>query len=185
MGNIKNERSNFILIGEAFMKSSENDSHTPSSLIKSFSLWNFILAGVLAPLTCYFIVFFFTSVVDFISREQWPHLPVIWPPAIYTGGIIGGTVGGFLVIWETRQKLDSNSPLEHAQLFTQDLLYLGLLAILTYILEILSESIILQALLFIFEIACFIVIGRNISRLTLKISTTSENSNNLKEDSEL
>lgn len=167
------------------MNLTDEDDHASNFLSTNISPWNFFLAVLLAPLTSYFIVVFFTSVLDLISREQWPIYTVIWPPAIYFGGITGGTVGGFLAFWEIRQNSDSNNSLIEARLFTQELLYLGLLTILTYILEILSESIILQTFLFILEIAFFIVIGRNISKLTLKFSISSENSKDTEEDSEL
>lgn len=142
----------------------------------SQQIQNITLASTLAPLTNFFIVLFFISVVDIISREQWSLL-IIWPPALYVGGIIGGILGGLLAYWEIRIVLSKDSSLKPVTLFSSDIFYLGLLIILTYVLEILSESVILQGLLFILEIAFFTVIGRYINRVIVSISEMSENTN--------
>ncbi|MFX1282019.1 MAG: hypothetical protein ACFFB5_00125 [Promethearchaeota archaeon] len=173
------------------MKSNPEDPNTPSSLSESNNPWNIIIGVVLAPLSSFLIVFCFTTVINFIHNidinvlNEFPFLmpyiksqtAIIWPIAIYAGGIIGGIIGGLLAYWEITMKLRKNSPLKPVPLFSSDIFYLGLLIILTYVLELLSESVILQGLLFILEIALFTVIGRYISRMAVSISETSVNSN--------
>ncbi|UCG90206.1 MAG: hypothetical protein JSU57_00330 [Candidatus Heimdallarchaeota archaeon] len=172
------------------MKSNTEDPISPSSLSESSFPWNLVLAVVFAPLSCFLIVFCFTSIADFIHNidinllDEFPFIvpyiksqtPIIWPPALYFGGIIGGIIGGLLAYWEIRTELSKNSSLKPVPLFSSDIFYLGLLTLLIYVLEILSESIILQGLLFILEIAFFTVIGRYISRLTVSVSETSTES---------
>ncbi len=181
------------------MKSNTEDPNTPSNLSEANSPWNIVLAVVLAPLSCYIIVFCFTSLAEFIHNvdinliDGFPFIdlyvksqtPIIWPPALYLGGIIGGIIGGLVVYWEIKIKMSKNNPLRPVKLFSTDIFYLGLLIILTYILELLSESIILQGLLFILEIAFFTFIGRYISRLTVSTSETPEDPSILDKDSEL
>ena len=109
---------------------------------------------------------------------------IIWPPALFVGGTLGGGIGGIVASWEIRAAINENSAITPFQLFPPDLFYLSLLVLLTYVLEMISESIIFQILLFVLEIAWFVVIGRNISKLVLKVSETTENSDIQETDSE-
>lgn len=144
-----------------------------SQLSEEYSLWNLGQVTVMASLSSFLIVLAFTTVVSLISRELWSEM-IIWPPALFVGGALGGGIGGILASWEIRTAINEDSPITPAQLFPPDLFYLSLLVLLTYVLEMLSESIFLQILLFILEIAWFVVIGRNISKFALKITETPE-----------
>lgn len=156
------------------MEPNTEELQSPSQKSEDISLWDLILAVVLAPLSSFCIVIFFTSAIQFIAQEQWPHVPIIWPPVLYLGGIVGGTIGGLIAYVEIRSIVNQNHPLNPVQLFSSDLFYLSLLILLTYVLELLSENLVLQGLLFILEIAFFVIIGRNISRKSLEILTVTE-----------
>ncbi|MFX0015409.1 MAG: hypothetical protein ACFE98_12530 [Candidatus Hermodarchaeota archaeon] len=155
------------------MKTADGQNNS-SSDSEDISPWQITLAIVLAPFTSAVLVIFATEVIDLISQEQWANVPIIWPPLLYIGGIVGGTIGGFVALMELRSVQYKNSALRPTKLFSPDIFYLGLLITLTFMLEMLSESELLQGLLFILEVLFFIVIGRNISRKSLEISSTSE-----------
>ena len=166
------------------MKNNAEELSSPTTPSKSIFPWNLAIAIVLAPLSSFLIVSFFTIAINVISRELWSSSSIIWPQLIYVGGIIGGTIGGIVVYWEIRIAQSKNSSLSPVQLFPPDLFYLGLLFTLTYVLEMLSESLILQGFLFLLEIAWFVVIGRNISKKTLETSEKTEDSDIQNTDSE-
>ncbi|MHA2244666.1 MAG: hypothetical protein ACXADY_06820 [Candidatus Hodarchaeales archaeon] len=166
------------------MKTNAEELNNPKTPSESISPWNLAIAIVSAPLSSFLIVSFFTLGLNVISQEQWPSSTIFWPQLIYVGGIIGGTIGGSVVYWETRIIKSKNSSLSPAQLFSPDLFYLGLLFTLTYVLEMLSENLVLQGILFILEIAWFAVIGRNISKKILEIQEKIEDSDIQNKDSE-
>ncbi|UCE13722.1 MAG: hypothetical protein JSV04_00770 [Candidatus Heimdallarchaeota archaeon] len=155
------------------MNSDNEESQPQHQLLKDYSLWNLGLATAIASLSSFLIVLAFTTALSFISRELWTEM-IIWPPALFIGGGVGGGIGGILASWEIRTAINEKSKITPFQLFPPDLFYLSILVLLTYVLEMLSESLILQILLFVLEIALFIVIGRNISKLTLNVSETIE-----------
>jgi hypothetical protein len=84
------------------------------------------------------------------------------------GGIVGGIIGAIMVygeIWLAKdKKIEATAP----QIMSPDLFYIGGLALIVYFLEILSESIILQGILFILEIGWFSILCWNISKTVLE-----------------
>ncbi|MHA2227507.1 MAG: hypothetical protein ACXAC8_19980 [Candidatus Hodarchaeales archaeon] len=155
------------------METDKQEHQSSSEQLKNIPNWSVAIALLLAPLTSYLIVSGFVILITIISNEQWP-LTIIWPPALYEGGIIGGFIGGLLTFWELRKAIDNNKPLLPGKLFPSDLFYLGMLVLLTYVLEFLSESLIIQGIFFLLEIAFFTVIGRNISKIMLRTTETKE-----------
>lgn len=160
------------------MKTDNINPNESSKSSEEISLGNLVLAIILAPLTSICIVLFITNGIQFIAQEQWSGIPILWPPVLYLGGIVGGTIGGIVTLIEIRSIINQNQPLSPVQLFSSDFFYLTLLLLLTYLLELLSENLIFQGMLFILEIAFFIVIGRNISRKSLEIMTITEDAEN-------
>ena len=141
---------------------------------------------LVALISSVIIIIFITSAIAFIARDNWPDNVIIWPPLLYTGAMLGGLMGGIVVCWEIWMNYSTNRPISNLKLLSSDLLYITALIILTYVLEFLSESFILQGIFFILEIAIFIVIGRNISKYTMEktndrgktIEQASESENN-------
>jgi hypothetical protein len=166
------------------MKTDDDNSTESSDNSEEISQGNLLLAIILAPLISICIVIFITNGIQFIAQEQWAGVPILWPPVLYLGGIVGGTIGGIVTFIEIREIIDQNRPLNPVPLFSSDLFYLTLLMLLTYVLELLSENLIFQGILFIFEIAFFVIIGRNISRKSLEIMTLTEEAENQKIESE-
>lgn len=156
------------------MKTNVEIPYNSSKEPENISLGNVVLAIVLAPLSSFSLVFFVTNGIEFIAQEQWPGVPVLWPPILYLGGIIGGTIGGIVVFLEIRAVINQKKSLGPVQLFSSDLFYIFLLMLLTYVLETLSENLVFQGIFFILEIAFFIVIGRNISRKAIEMLTMTE-----------
>ncbi|MFX0173894.1 MAG: hypothetical protein ACFE9L_18575 [Candidatus Hodarchaeota archaeon] len=147
----------------------ENNTEKPEIHIKSLTkvtFWNMVLAFISAPITSFMVIVFITNVITFISREDW-NLPIIWPPELFIAGIIGGLIGGFITLLEIMMVQANKRDLIPGQLFPPDLLYIGGLAVLTYFLEIISESLLIQILLFLLEIAWFVILGWNISKVFL------------------
>jgi hypothetical protein len=151
---------------------------------KKISQGDLVLAIIVAPVTSICLVIFITSGIQFIAQEQWSGVPILWPPALYLGGIIGGIIGGIVAFVEIRAFINQDQSLSPIQLFSSDLFYLTLLILLTYVLELLSENLIFQGILFILEIAVFVVIGRNISRKSLEIMTMTDDAENQEIDLE-
>ncbi|MFX0205709.1 MAG: hypothetical protein ACFFDT_06950 [Candidatus Hodarchaeota archaeon] len=160
------------------------DDDNPNENLEKISLGNLVLAIILAPLISLCLVIFITNGIQFIAQEQWPGIPILWPPLLYLGGIVGGAIGGIVTLIEIRALINQNQPLTPVQLFSSDLFYLTLLMLLTYLLELLSENLIFQGILFILEIAFFVVIGRNVSRKSLEIVTMTEDTENQEIESE-
>jgi hypothetical protein len=154
----------------------ENNTEKPEIHIKSLSkvtFWNIALAFISASITSFMVIVFVTNVITFISREDW-DLPIIWPPELFIAGIIGGLIGGIVTLWEIRMVQANKRDLIPGQLFSSDLLYIGGLAVLTYCLEIFSESLLVQIVLFLLEIAWFVILGWNISKVFLGGQETQE-----------
>ena len=141
---------------------------------------------LVAPISSVIIILFITNAITFIARENWPDNVIIWPPILYIGAILGGLIGGIVVCWEIWLKYSTNRPISNPKLLSSDLFYITMLIILTYVLEFLSESFILQGIFFILEFALFIVIGRNIGKYIMErpsdqgkaIEQTSESEDN-------
>ncbi|MFX0150832.1 MAG: hypothetical protein ACFFAJ_08640 [Candidatus Hodarchaeota archaeon] len=147
----------------------ENNTEKPETHIKSLSkvtFWNVALAFISAPITNFMVIVFITNIITFISREDW-NLPIIWPPELFIAGIIGGLIGGVITLWEIRMVQANKRDIIPGQLFPPDLLYIGGLAVLTYFLEIISENLLILILLFLLEIAWFVILGWNISKVFL------------------
>ncbi|MHA2202961.1 MAG: hypothetical protein ACW991_04675, partial [Candidatus Hodarchaeales archaeon] len=98
------------------METNTEESYDTSQKSEEISLWNLTLAIVLAPLSSFCIVAFFTSAIQFIAQEQWPRVPIIWPPVLYLGGIVGGAIGGLIAFIEIRSSLEQNHSLSPVQL---------------------------------------------------------------------
>lgn len=166
------------------MKTNAEEPYDSSENSEDISQGNLILAIILAPLSSLCIVIFITNGIQFIAQEQWAGVPILWPPLLYLGGIVGGTIGGIVAFIEIRAIINQNQSLSPVQLFTSDLFYLSLLILLTYVLELLSENLVFQGILVILEIALFVVIGRNISRKSLELITITEDTKTHEIDSE-
>ncbi|MFX1505416.1 MAG: hypothetical protein ACFFDC_04790 [Promethearchaeota archaeon] len=166
------------------MITDDDNPNESSENSEEISQGNLVLAVILAPLTSLCLVILITNGIQFIAQEQWPGIPILWPPVLYLGGIVGGAIGGIVTLIEIRTIVNQNQPLTPVQLFSSDLFYLTLLMLLTYVLELLSENLIFQGMLFILEIAFFVVIGRNISRKSLEMITMTEDTENQEIESE-
>ncbi|PWI49215.1 hypothetical protein CEE45_02420 [Candidatus Heimdallarchaeota archaeon B3_Heim] len=137
---------------------------------------NVIIALLIPAVVGYFTVLLITSVFTFISRELW-SIPVVWPGILYYGGLIGGVFGGIIAIVEVALFHHKNRQISSGKIIPSDLYYIGVLALFTYVLEFFSESLLLQVVLFILELGFFLVLGWNISKLSLesRISVNKEN----------
>jgi len=166
------------------MKTNVEAPYNSSEEPENISLGNLVLTIILAPLSSFCLVFFVTKGIEFIAQEQWPGVPVLWPPILYLGGIAGGTIGGIVAFLEIRANLNHKQSLTPVQLFSSDLFYLFLLMLLTYVLELLSENVVFQGIFFILEIAFFVVIGRNISRKSIEMLIMTEDPEDQKTDIE-
>lgn len=151
------------------------DSDKQQSRLKKIPWFNYALALLTGPVSCYFIVLLFTSGIRIITRETWPDNLIRWPLALFYGGILGGLIGGIILCWEIWMDYSDKKPITPPQLLSSDLLYLFVLFLLIYLLEFLSESISLQGLFFILYIAFFLVIGRNIGKSVLEKPETQKN----------
>lgn len=156
------------------MQTDIEELHDPSPLSESIPPLQLAFAIALAPLSGITIVAFSTVVIQLISQEIWSQTPIIWPPALYIGAIIGGIIGGVLTYYETSVSHNKSSSLSSVQVFSPDVLYIGLLGILTFVLETLSESLIFQAMFFFLEIAWLAVFSRNISKYALKLTISDK-----------
>ncbi|MFX0087603.1 MAG: hypothetical protein ACFFAU_18280 [Candidatus Hodarchaeota archaeon] len=159
---------------------SQNSSAPP----KVIPWASFAYALLIAPLSSFFILLLLTSGIGVIARENWPSNTILWPQAIYISGTLGGLLGGCVVCWEIWMNFTNDRPITPSKLFSSDLLYIMLLFLLTYLLEFLSESISLQGLFFVLEMAFFLVIGRNISKFTLEKPNTQKKSGESLKDSD-
>lgn len=160
------------------MKIDDDNPTESSELSEEISQGSLLLAIISAPLISICIVILITNGIQFIAQEQWAGVPILWPPVLYLGGIVGGTIGGIVTFIEIRTIINQNQRLSSVPLLSSDLFYLTLLMLLTYVLELLSENLLFQGMLFILEIAFFVVIGRNISRKSLELMTLTEDPEN-------
>ena len=131
-------------------------------------------ALLIPPIMGYFIVLLFTSLFEAIGREIWSTVPIIWPDILFFGGIFGGLIGGIIALIEIILYHYQNRNTMPGKIFSPDLYYTGGLMVFTYVLEFISESQILQAILFLLEILFFIVIGWNISKMLLETNIVSK-----------
>ena len=149
-------------------------SSTPKEIF--YTKINVLSIGIgllIPPIVGYFIVLFLTSSFNLISSELWT-LPVIWPEMLYVGGVVGGIIGGVITLFEISLFHSKKRPITQGILFSSDLYYIGMLMLLTYFLEFLSEHVLMQIILFLLEIGLFAVIGRNISKILLETDKTQE-----------
>ncbi|MHA2347386.1 MAG: hypothetical protein ACXACP_11765, partial [Candidatus Hodarchaeales archaeon] len=119
------------------------------------------------PIVGYFIVLFLTSAFNLIATQLWT-LPVIWPNMLYIGGILGGLIGGSIALYEISLYHKKERSITRGTLFSSDLYYIGTLMFLTYVLEFLSEHILMQIILFLLEVSLFAIIGWNLTKLLLE-----------------
>ncbi len=145
---------------------------------------SFVYALLIAPISSFFIVLLLTSGIGVIARENWPSNIILWPQALYISGILGGLLGGCVACWEIWMHFTNDRPISPSKLFSSDLLYITLLFLLTYLLEFISESISLQGLFFVLEMAFFLVIGRNISKFMLEKPNAQKKSSESPPDSD-
>ncbi len=128
---------------------------------------NLIISMIIAPISSILIIFFVTSIIELISRDQW-SVQIVWPPLVFIGAFIGGITGSIILygeIWLIKnEKIDLIRP----QLLSSDLLYITAIGVIVYILEIFSESLILQGILFLLEIVWFSVLSWNIGKNVLQ-----------------
>lgn len=140
----------------------------PTKILTDIPLGTMGYVLLVALISTVIIILFITSAIAFIARENWADNVIIWPPILYIGAILGGLIGGIVVCWEIWMNYSNNRPISNPKLLSSDLFYITMLTILTYVLEFLSESFILQGIFFMLEFAIFIVIGRNISKYTME-----------------
>jgi hypothetical protein len=144
------------------------DSSTPKEIF--YTKINVLSIGIgvlIPPIIGYFIVLFLTSSFSLIASELWT-LTIVWPDMLYAGGIIGGVIGGVITLYEILLFHSKKRPITRGELFPSDLYYIGLLMLFTYVLEFLSEHVLMQIILFLLEVGLFIVIGRNMSKMLLE-----------------
>ena len=128
------------------------------------------IAIIIPSIVGYFIVLFFTSVIELLASRLW-SLPIIWPEALYIGSTLGGLMGGLIGLWEIYMFHSKKQNVESGKIFSQDLYYIIALIIFTYILEFLSDSFIPQSILFFLEIGFFLIIGWNLTKILLETET--------------
>lgn len=133
------------------------------------------ISMALAPLSSFSIVLILTNVINLISRQEFDE-PIIWPQLVFIGAILGGSLGALIAYWEIRISQKNNQSMRPGKILSIDLAYIFGLAGLIYLLEIISESLILQGLLFLCEIAWFTVLGLNISKVTFEIPSKGNES---------
>ncbi len=142
----------------------------PTKILTHIPLGTMGYTLLVALISGVIIILFITSAIAFIARENWADNVIIWPSTLYIGAILGGLIGGIVVCWEIWMSYSTNRPISNPKLLSSDLFYITMLIILTYVLEFLSESLILQGIFFMLEFAIFIVIGRNISKYMMERS---------------
>ena len=128
-----------------------NDSVQSNFDFRDITIINVAIAILIPPIIGYFIILFLTNLLTLISRELW-LLTIIWPEILYYGGIGGGFLGGLIAVAEISMYHSQNRPVKLGKIFHPDLYYVGGIMVMTYILEMLSESLLLQGVLFLLEI---------------------------------
>ena len=128
---------------------------------------NIVIALLIPTAVGYLSIVLITNLFTFISRELWTY-SVIWPEVLYTGGLIGGILGGILAIAEVALFHYKNYDITSGETLSSDLYYIGVLIVFTYVLEFFSESLLLQIVLFLLEVGFFMVLGWNMSKLSLE-----------------
>ena len=156
------------------MEKQESENDQKNIGYQSITPTNVAIALLIPPIIGFFIILFITSLFEIIAKELWPSLPMIWPEALYYGGIFGGALGGIVTIAEIILYHSQNRQLTHGKIFPPDLYYIGGIMFLTYVLEFLSESQLLQIIFFLLELLFFVVIGWNISKILLETNILVE-----------
>ncbi len=139
----------------------------------SFKVVNLIYLGIalfIPTIVGYFIVLFTTSSIGVISRQLWV-LAIIWPEALYIGGIIGGFLGGLIGVWEISMFHRRKREVTPGKILSPDLYYIITLMGFTYILQFISDSLVPQGILFLLEVGFFLIIGWNLSKILLETDT--------------
>ncbi|MHA1973572.1 MAG: hypothetical protein ACTSW1_11295 [Candidatus Hodarchaeales archaeon] len=136
----------------------------------TFNSSDFINSLVISTTSAFVVVFFLTNIIEFIARQEptWINIKIFWPTILYLGAIIGGMIGTTLSYIELKLWQENNYSITPGKIAPNDLVYIILLFIMTYALEILSESLILQGIMYLLEIGFFIVFSRNLTKLTLE-----------------
>lgn len=150
------------------MEKQEYENYQKNIEYQSITPTNVAIALLIPPIIGFLIVFLITNLFELAAKELWPSLPVIWPEVLYYGGIFGGALGGIVAIAEIIMYHSHNRQLTPGKIFPPDLYYIGGIIFLTYALEFLSESQLLQVILFLLELLFFVVIGWNISKILLE-----------------
>jgi hypothetical protein len=151
----------------------EESEIEPIKNMINFRAINLIFLGIMLiipPIVCYFIILFATSSIGVISKQLWT-LPIIWPEALYIGGIIGGFLGGLIGVWEISMFHRQKRQVTPGKLLSPDLYYILLLIGFTYILQFISDSQVPQGILFLLEVGFFIIIGWNLTKILLETDT--------------
>jgi len=160
-----------LVFGETLMSLDESDSSKDIIPQKSSFPLNPLLAIIFTCISSFIIVFLIMSIFDYLARQEpsFSNLPVIWPALIYAGAVLGSLLGGIIAYWEIWRWISDEIAFSPGKLASVDLAYVFGLLILTYILEVFSESIILQGIMFLLELALFMVWGRNIVKIIVEI----------------
>jgi len=152
------------------MNSRDFQNKETSQKATIFDSSDFITSLIISTASCLAIIFFLTNIIEFIARQEptWTTIKINWPSILYLGAIIGGMVGTGITYIELKLWQEDNYSITPGKIASNDLVYIVLLFIMTYSLEILSESLILQGIMYLLEIGFFIVLSRNITKLTLE-----------------
>ena len=106
----------------------------------------------------------FTSLLNLLALGEWTNL-IIWPPMLYLGGIIGGVLGGSITSYQIMKVSKENNRLKPRELVAPELIYVGAIIALVYLMEGLSEGVVVQVLLFSLEILWFTILCRNLTTI--------------------
>ena len=128
---------------------------------------NVIIALLIPTAVGYLSIVLITNLFTFISRDLW-SISVNWPEILYLGGLLGGLFGGIIAITEVALFHYKKRKINSGKTLPSDLYYIGVLAVFTYVLEFFSESSLLQIVLFLLELGFFVVLGWNMSKLSLE-----------------
>jgi len=100
---------------------------------------NLAISMALAPLSCFSIVLVLTNIINLISRQEFTE-SIIWPPLIFIGAIMGGSLGALIAYGEIRISQKNNQTITPGKVASPDLAYIFGLAGLIYLLEIKSKT---------------------------------------------
>lgn len=171
MGYKSIENGKKVVFGEIPMSLDKSDSPKDEIPQRNSLPINPIFAIIFTCISSFIIVFFIIGIFDYLARQEpsFSSLPVIWPALIYVGAVLGSLLGGIIAYWEIWRWISNEITFTPGKLASTDLVYVLGLFILTYILEVFSESIILQGIMFLLELVFFMVWGRNIVKIISEI----------------